>query len=50
MIVLEKESAGLWDETLRAGGIREMMKAGEKEAGTGNTSRALLPGSPAGAQ
>lgn len=34
MIVLEKESAGRRDERLRAGGLREMMKAGEKEAGS----------------
>ena len=34
MIVLEKESAGQRDERLKAGGLREMMKAGEKEAGS----------------
>lgn len=42
MIVLERKSAGLWDERLRAVRIREMMRAGEKEAGSGPHLQGLV--------
>ena len=42
MIVLEKESAGLWDDKLRAVRIRETMRAGEKETGSGRHLQGLV--------